>query len=52
MSSSATQSLPKYNSLFNNENTWTETEAKLDFVESIWDDDHILRFDEKNWQCL
>ena len=25
---------------------------KLNFISSIWDDDHIQRFDENNWQCL
>ena len=27
-------------------------ENKLDIVSSIWYDDHILRLDEKNCQCL
>ena len=25
---------------------------KLDFISSIWDDDHIHRIDENNCQCL
>ena len=52
MSYSSSQLLSKYNSLFNNENTCYETENKLDFILSIWDDDHIIRLDENNWQCL
>ena len=27
-------------------------ETKLDFISSIWDDDHIWKLDEKNWQCV
>ena len=30
------------------ENTSKETETRLDFISSIWDDDHILRLDGKN----
>ena len=48
LSSYASQSLKKYHSLFNDENTCAETETKLDFISSIWDDDQILRFDENN----
>ena len=33
---------------FNNEKTCAETENRLDFISSIWDDDHILRLDENN----
>ena len=29
-----------------------ETATKLDFISSIWDDDHIRRLDGKNCQCL
>ena len=36
----------------NNENTYTETETKLDFISSNWDDDNMMRLDENNWQCL
>ena len=24
----------------------------MDLISSIWDDDHILRLDKKNWLCL
>ena len=41
-----------FHSFFNKEKTSTETETKLDFIWSIWDYDHILRLDEKNWKCL
>ena len=30
----------------------TENETKIDFISSIWDDYHIVRLDEKHWQCL
>ena len=50
MSYSASQSLSKYYYLFDNEKTRAETETKLDFISSIWDDDHILRIDENNWK--
>ena len=52
ISSSASQSSLKFHLIFNNEKTCAETETKLDFISSIWDDDHILRLDENNWQCL
>ena len=52
MLSSASQLMSKYHSLFNNENTFAETEKNIDFISSIWDDDHILRLDENNWKCL
>ena len=32
--------------------TSAETATKLDLISFIWDDDHIWRLDEKNWQCL
>ena len=35
---------------FNKENTSAETATKIDFISSKWDDDHIRRLDEKNWQ--
>ena len=38
--------------LFNNEKSCAEKETKLDFISSIWDDDHIQMFDENKWQCL
>ena len=52
ISSYASQSLSRYHYLFNNKNTCAEIETKINFISSIWDDDHILRHDEKNWQCL
>ena len=52
MSDTTSQSSSKFHSFFNKEKTSAETEAKLDFILSIWDDDHILRLDEKKWQCL
>ena len=52
MSSPTSQSSPAYYSFFNKEKTSAETATKLDFVSSIWDDDHIRRLDEKNWQYL
>ena len=52
MSSPTIQSSPEFHSFFNKENTSAETATKLDFIPSIWDDDHIRRLDEKNWQCL
>ena len=52
MSSSASQSLSKYYSLFYNEKTCSETETKIHFISYIWYDDHILGIDENNWQCL
>ena len=52
ISSSPSQSSSKFNSLFNNENICAETETKLYFISSIWDDDQIIRLDENNWQCL
>ena len=48
MSSSASQSLSNYNSLFNNEKTCAEKETKLDIISFIWYNDHILRLDENN----
>ena len=52
MSSTTSQYSSTFNSFFNRENTSAETETKLDIIFYIWDDDHILRLDEKNWQCL
>ena len=37
---------------FNKEKTSAETATKLNLISSIWNDDHIRRVDEKNWQCL
>ena len=51
MSFSASQSVSKYHSLFNTKKTCAET-GKIGSISSIWDDDHILRLDENNWQCL
>ena len=50
MSSSTSQLLSKYHYLFDNENKCAETETRLDFISSIWDDDHILRLDKNKWQ--
>ena len=52
MQSPTSQSSPEFHSSFNKEKTSAETETRLDFISSIWDDDHIWRLDEKNWQCL
>ena len=50
ISSSASQSFSNFHLLFNNENIYAETEKKLDFISSIWDDDHIHRVDDNNSQ--
>ena len=47
MSSPTSQSSPAFHSFFNKEKTSAETATKLDFISSIWDDDHIKRLDEK-----
>ena len=47
MSSTTSQFSSAFHSFFNNEKTSAETETKLYFVSSIWDDDHIMRLDEK-----
>ena len=52
MLSPTSQSFPPGISFFNKEKTSAETATKLDLISSIWDDDHIRRLDEKNWQCL
>ena len=52
MSFSESQSLSKHYYLFNNEKMYAETETKLDLISSTWDDDHIQRLDENNWECL
>ena len=52
MSSPTSQSSPAFHLFFNKEKTSAETATKLDIIPSIWDDDHIRRADEKNWQCL
>ena len=52
MLSSASRSSPTFHSFFNKENTSAETETKLVFVSSVCGNDHILRLDENNWQCL
>ena len=51
MSSTTSQSSSAFHSFLNQEKISAETATKLDFVSSIWDDDHIWRIDEKNWQC-
>ena len=52
MSYPTSRPFPAFHSFFNKEKTSAETATKLDFISSIWDDDHIRRLDEKNWQCL
>ena len=47
MSSPTIQSSPEFHSFFNKEKTSAETATKLDFISSIWYDDHIRRLDEK-----
>ena len=48
MSSSANQSSSKFHWFLNKEKTRTEIETNLDFISSIWGDDHIMSLDEKN----
>ena len=45
------QSSSKFRSLFNEEKARAEIFTKLDFISSIWDDDHIQRLNENNWKC-
>ena len=52
MSSITSQSSPAFHQFINKEKTSTETATKLNFISSIWDDDHIRRLDVENWQCL
>ena len=52
MSSNTSQFSSIFHTFLNKEKTSAETETKLYFISSIWDDDHIQRIDEKNWQCL
>ena len=52
MSSPRNQSSPALHSFLNKEKTSAETTTKLDIISFIWDDYHIQRPDEKNWQCL
>ena len=52
LSSTTSQSSPAFHSFFNMKKTSAETATNLDFISSIWDDDHIRRQDEKNWKCL
>ena len=47
MLSTTSQSYSAFHSFFNKENKSAETETKLNFISSIWDDDHIRRLDEK-----
>ena len=44
--------MSEFHPFFNNKNTCAETEIKLDFIPSIWDDDQMMRLDKNNWQCL
>ena len=52
MSSPTSQSSPAFHSFLYKEKTSAETATKLDLISSIWENDHIMRLDEKNWQCL
>ena len=52
MLSPTSQYSSAFHSFFNKEKTSAETATKLDLISSIWEDDHIRRLDEKNWQCL
>ena len=52
ISSSSSQSSLILHSFFNKEKTSAETETELYLISYIWDDDHILRLDDKTWQCL
>ena len=54
MSSTTSQSSSTFYLFFNKEKTSAETKTKLDLIISIWDDDHILRLDEKydNTYCI
>ena len=52
MLSTTSQSSSTFHSFFNKEKKGAETETRIDFISSIWDGDHILRLDEKNWQLL
>ena len=47
MSSTTSQSSPAFHSFLNKEKTNSETATKLNFISSIWDDDHLRRLDEK-----
>ena len=47
MLSPTSQYYPEFHSFFNKEKTSAETATKLNFISSIWDDDHIWRLDEK-----
>ena len=47
MSSTTSQYSSTFHSFFIKENTGAETETKLDFISSIWDNDHIMMLDEK-----
>ena len=48
MSASTRKYLSKFHSLFNNEKACANTETKLDFISSIWDDYIIHRVHENN----
>ena len=52
MSSTTRQYSSAFYSFFKKQKTSAETKTKLYFISSIWDNDNILRLDEKNWQCL
>ena len=52
MSSTTSQSSLSFHLFFNKVKASAETETKLDLISSIWDNDHILRLDEKNRKCL
>ena len=52
MSSTTSQSYSAFHQFFHKEKTSAETETNIDFISSIWYDDHIWRLDEKKWKCL
>ena len=47
MSSPTSKSYLVFHSFFNKEKTSSETTTNMDFISSIWDDDHIRRLDGK-----
>ena len=52
MSSTTSQYFSAFHTFLNKEKTSAETETKLDFVSSIWDDDHIWRLDGEKLAIL
>ena len=47
MLSTTSQSSSTFHLFFDKENKSAESETKLDFISSIWDNDHIMMLDEK-----